>query len=138
MGHYRSDCRATVRQALSTHSRFSEFTILRVWRGTVDDQTLPVIGVLTPNDRRERPARPNVTCITLLQVAIRRAGGDDIEDVLDQDSEAVEAAVTGAMLDMRQACFLENISLATNTDGRQNVGTLVMDFRVTSFRPIPT
>mgnify|MGYP000997319038 CR=1 FL=1 len=138
MAHYRSEFRVAVREALAAHSRFSGFTVLPVWRGVIDDQTLPVIGVLTPSDRRERPSRSGVTCRTLLQVAVRRSGGEDIEDLLDLDSEVVEAVVTQALLKMQQGCFLENTSLATNTDGRQNVGTMVMDFGLTSFRNIPT
>lgn len=137
MPHYRSEYRRTVLAALVAHARFSAFTPLKVWAGSIDDQTLPVIGVLTPQERREQPSKASVTCRTLLQIVVRRLGSDDVEDQLDEDSEAIEAIVSDAMLKIRQGCFLEDLSVVTNTDGFANVATLVMSFRLTSFRKIP-
>ncbi|RJE84029.1 hypothetical protein [Paracoccus onubensis] len=138
MAHYRSQYRQVALAALTAHSRFASFTRLKVWAGSIDDQTLPVIGVLTPQERREQPGKPSVTCRTLLQVVVRRLGHDDVEDQLDDDSELIEAIVSDSFLKIRQGCFLEDLSVVTNTDGHSNVATLVMSFRLTSFRKIPS
>lgn len=138
MSHYRSEYRKAALDALSAHERFSEFTTLKVWPGAVDDQTLPVIGVLTPQEACTQPSKASVTRRTLMQVVVRRKGHDDVEDDLDSDSAVIEAIISAAFLEIRQGCFLEDTSVVTNTDGRMNVGTLVMSFRLTSFRPIAT
>lgn len=138
MTHYRSHYRRTALSALTMHTRFIGFTAMKVWPGTVGFQSLPVIGVLTPQERCEAHGRPSVTRRTLLQVVVRRSGHDDVEDELDEDSALIEAIISSAFLHIRQGCFLEDTSVITNTDGRENVGTLVMSFRLTAFHPIAT
>lgn len=137
MSHYRANIRKAAREALAGLPRFAGFTVPAVWPGALDAETLPVLGVLTPQERREQPSRASVTCRTLLQVVVRRRGSTTIEDELDEDSEEIEAAVTAAFLRVRQGCFLEDLSVVANTDGYSNIGTLVMSFRVTTFRNIP-
>jgi len=138
MAHYRSEYRDMVRAALREHSRFEEFTIFRVWPGVVDEGTLPVLGVLTPQDRCELDTMTSTRRSTMLQVALRRAGHDEVEDQLDEDSEIVEAVVTTTLRRLDRGCFLDETTVVANTDGRRNVGTLVMTFRLTSFRPAAT
>ncbi|AZV00200.1 hypothetical protein pben1_p43 [Paracoccus phage vB_PbeS_Pben1] len=138
MPHYRSSYRASVLAALIANARFSGFTALKVWPGSVDADSLPVIGVLTPQDRCERDTQKTTVRRTLLQVAVRRLGGDDVEDVLDDDSEVIEAIVLATLRRLDQPCALEDTSVVSSTVAERNVGTLVMSFRLQSWRPVAT
>lgn len=138
MAHFRTECRTAVRDALQAHAHFAGCTVLRVWSGAIDHDTLPVFGVLTPQDRCEQDSMTSTARRTLLQVALRRAGHDEVEDVLDQDSEVIEALVIATLRRPDRACFLDETTVVTNTDGVRNVGTLVMSFRVTQWLPPAT
>lgn len=138
MPHYRSGYRATALAALVAHTRFAAFTAPKVWPNGLDVDGLPLIGVLTPQDRSERDTHSSSRRGTLLQVGIRRLGSEDVEDELDTDSTYVEAIVIAALQTYEVACVLEETSLVTNTTAELNVGTLVMNFRLTSFRPVAT
>lgn len=135
MPHYRSTFRAAARAALAAHPRFSSVNVLRVWPGSVDAATLPVLGILTPNEPSARDTQRSVTRRTLLQVALRREGGDDIEDVLDEDSALIEALILGALRSQDVRCVLEETSLVSHSQSRAYVGTLVMSFRVQTWQP---
>ena len=104
MAHFRTEYRNSVRAALRDHARFDDFTILKVWPGVIDADTLPVLGVLTPQDRCEQDSMTSTARRTLLQVALRRDGHDEVEDVLDQDSMAIEALVIAALRRPDRAC----------------------------------
>ena len=135
MSHYRSDIRTLARAALLAHPRFDDFTSPKVWPGAVDVDSLPVIGVLTPQDSSRMESFTSTERKTLMQVAVRRAGGDDVEDALDDDSELIEAIILAAIRVENRFCFLRETSVVSNTDGSRNIGTLVMTFEVTTIRP---
>lgn len=135
MSHHRSDVRALARAALMAHPHFEGFTAPKVWPGAVDADSLPVIGVLTPQDTSRMESFTSTERKTVLQVAVRRKGGDDVEDILDEDSEMIEAIVLAAIRDENRFCFLRETSVVSNTDGIQNVGTLVLGFEITTVRP---
>ena len=138
MSHYRTDIRALARTALIAHSRFAGFTAPKVWPGAVDDASLPVIGVLTPQDTSRMESFTSTERKTLVQVAVRRKGGEDVEDILDQDSEFIEAIVLAAIRGQNRFCFLRETTVVSNTDGARNIGTLVMTFEVATMRPETT
>ncbi|MFV0303562.1 MAG: hypothetical protein ACK5IP_22295 [Paracoccus sp. (in: a-proteobacteria)] len=138
MSHYRSEFRAAARTALTGETRFSGFTFPKVWPGSVDADSLPVLGVLTPQDNSQMASLSSTERKTLMQVAIRRKGGDDVEDILDEDSFVIEAVILPTLRGMNVFCFLRETSVISNTDGIQNVGTLVMTFEITSVRPEAT
>lgn len=135
MPHYRSEYRAAVRAAVSSYPGFADVTVLRVWPGSVDVQTLPVLGVVTPNEPTARDSQKSTSRRTLLQVVLRRAGGDDVEDRLDDDSDAIEALVIGALRGPELKCQLEDTSVVSHTQSEKIVGTLIMSFRLQSWRP---
>lgn len=137
MAHYRSEYRAAARAALAAHPRFRGFTVMKVWPGSVDDATLPVIGVLTPQEPTERDSQKSTTRRTLLQIALRRLGDDDVEDTLDEDSAVIEAVIIAALRSSELRCQLEDTSIVSHSGSRTFVGTLVMSFRLQSWRPEP-
>lgn len=136
MSHYRSEYRAIARAALAAHPRFADVTIFRVWPGSVDDATLPVMGVLTPQESCEADTQKTTTRRTLMQVALRCAGGDEIEDMLDEDSALIEAIIIAALRRPDLRCALEETSIVSNSQGYAFVGTLVMGFRLQSWRSV--
>lgn len=138
MSHYRSEYRAAVRQALAAHERFADCEVLPVWPGTVDAASLPVIGVLTPQEKSTPDTQTSTTRGTMMQVALRRLGLDDVEDRLDADSEVIEAIVLATLRSNSRGCVLEDTSIVSHSESRQNVGTLVMSFRITSWRLVAT
>ena len=135
MPHWRSEYRAAVRAALQARPRFADVDVLPIWPGTVDDETLPVIGVVTPNEPVARDSEGSTTRRTLLQVALRRIGGVDVEDQLDIDSEEIEATVLGALRSPTLRVQLEDLSIVSDSRAHSYVGTLVMSFRLQSWRP---
>lgn len=135
MDHYRSEARALARAALIAHPRFAAFNAPKVWPGAVDAESLPVIGVLTPQDSSRMESFTCTERKTLMQVAVRRKGGEDVEDILDHDSEVIEAVVLAAIRGQNRFCFLRETSLVSNTDGARNIGTLVLGFEITTLRP---
>lgn len=137
MPHYRSGYRAAVRAALGAHPGFADVTVMRVWPGSVDVHTLPVLGVVTPNEPTSRDSQKSTTRRTLLQVVLRRVGGDDVEDRLDEDSAVIEALVYGALRGSELKCQLEDTSVVAHTQAESIVGTLIMSFRVQSWQPEP-
>lgn len=138
MTHFRTEYRGLCRDALVLMPRFAGFEMLKVWPGAIDDNTLPVIGVLTPNDRCKQDSMTSTKRETLLQVVVRRKGGDDVEDLLDEDSELIEAVINAALRLPTRSCFLDATTVVSNTNGEANIGTLVMSFLVTQWLPPAT
>ncbi|MFL2777742.1 MAG: hypothetical protein ACJZ88_00110 [Paracoccus marcusii] len=137
MPHYRSKYRRLARAALAAHPHFTGVDVRAVWPGSVSDEDLPVMGVLTPQELSKRDTQKTSVKRTLMQVALRRIGGDEIEDQLDDDSAVVEAVIVAALRSCSTSCVLEDTSTVSNGGGRANVGTLVMSFRIKSWRSDP-
>lgn len=137
MSHWRSDYRTSVRAALAARPRFASFRIMKIWPGSIDDASLPVIGVLTPTEPVARDSQKSATRRTLLQVALRRIGGEDVEDILDADSDEIEAVVLAALRTPARRAQLEELTIVSNSLSEAYVGTLVMSFRIQSFRSEP-
>lgn len=138
MAHYRTEYREKARAALAAHPRFQDFTVMKVWPGSVDDTTLPVIGVLTPQEPSERDSQRSTTRRTLLQIALRRLGDEDVEDTLDEDSAIIEALILAGLRSREIRCQLEETTIVSHSGSRTFVGTLVMSFRLQSWRPDPS
>ena len=134
---WRSDYREVARDALEAAPRFSGIPIERSWAGNIDDDSLPILGVVTASEGVQPGSSGQFQRSTLLQVVIKRKGGEEIEDTLDDDAEAIEAAVFAALMTPGTQCFPADISFAINGSGRMRTGTVVVGFRITSWRPAP-
>lgn len=134
MSHWRSAYRALVRTALANDPRLGEVTQLSAWAESIDIKTLPVLGVVTPSESIGVPNRGQSARGTLLQVVLKRRGGEDLEDLLDEDAEAIEACVVSALWADQIQCIPEELTMPINGDGQMRVGTVVINFRVTSWR----
>lgn len=134
MSHYRADYRSAVRDSLAAVTRFADFTVLSAWSENIDASTLPVMAVVTPSERSSPSTHGSFERGTLLQVILKRQGGDDIEDDLDDDAAAGEAAVLTAFAVRTLQCLLEEVTTVVNGEGSQRIGTVTLSFRVTSWR----
>lgn len=131
---YRSAYRASARAALAALGRTAAMTQLTAWAGNIDADLLPVIGVVTPDERSQPSTHGGFERTTLLQVVVKRLGTDDLEDVLDADAMAIEPAIMQAVGSREVQCLLESLTITVNGDGEQKIGTLIATFRVTSWR----
>lgn len=136
MAGYRSGYRAAVYAALTASERFGSVPQMRGWAENLDRVSLPVIAALTPSETKRVVAHGQIECETLLQVVLKRTGGASIEDDLDDDAEAIEALVIGALLGRQVQCFPESLTAVVSGDGQQRTGTVVVNFRVTSWRAL--
>jgi hypothetical protein len=134
---FRAGYLAAARAALSAAARFSGVTVLQSWAGTIDIESLPVIGVVIGSETIQPGSGGQFERSTLLQVILKRNGTTVVEDELDDDAAAIEAAVFPALHSRETQCFPADVAFSINGDGRERVGTVVVTFRITSWRPAP-
>ena len=113
-----------------------EVTQISAWAGGIPAEILPVIGVVTPQERAAMDSMGVMERSTLLQVVVKRLGGDDLEDILDLDGDAIEKCIVAAIFNADFRCLPENMTVTLNGEGEQRVGTILVDFRVTWFRDL--
>lgn len=138
MAHYRTAFRDAARAALAADPHFAGVEVLKIWPGSIDDAILPVLGVLTPQEPSQRDSQKSVTRRTLMQVALRRKGGDDIEDQLDEDSARIEAVILATLRSSDVRAVLEDTTVVSHSQSQAYVGTLIMSFRLQTWQPEPT
>lgn len=128
--HYRAVYRSAVRAALLASPEFGAFNARSAWAQKIDPEELPVFGVATPRESKDLEGHGTSARSTQLIVVLKRLGGDDLEDVLDIDSEAVERIVLAALLtDPERMVTLTDTEVTIDGSGAQRVGTLQMTFR---------
>lgn len=94
---HRRALRDAVRSALALDTRFAGFTDMRSWAQGVDEDALPVYGVATPDEKSERVTFDMTGRRVDLEIAVKRRGGDELDDDLDADAAAIEAVVEAAL-----------------------------------------
>lgn len=135
--HYRAQIRNATRLALEHCSYFSDFTHMAAWASGVDITALPVLAVMTPSDIKGDEARGSSERLVTLQLLIRRAGGEDIEDQLDLDSAQIEIAVLAALRTQNWGGALTKTEISVDHSGAQRIGMLDMQVQVTLWVPEP-
>lgn len=136
MSHPRGTIRAAVRAALAGSARFAGFTDLRAFSRDVDPTHYPFFVVMTPRELTEMAAPGAVTRATDVLVGVRRLGGDELEDLLDEDSAEIEALVLPVLAANGGELFgLETTETDVNADGSRRIGGINMTFRVVRYTP---
>jgi hypothetical protein len=130
----RSEFRSIAKAALAADLRMQAIKQLSAWASNIAAEDLPVLGVVTPQERISDNTFDTFERSTLLQVVVKRFGTDDMEDVLDEDAEAIEAAVFGALMAQGFNTRPEEVTITLNGEGEQRIGTVVVTFRVTYFK----
>lgn len=137
MSHYRSNYRTIVRTAVTGSAAFTGVKVLSAWVQNISADDLPVLGVATPIERKERDSLDSSARETVLKVVLKRLGGDTIEDTLDADSQALETLIEAAFTSASVAAVLEETSIEVDGAGDRRVGSLVLTFRVSAFLAEP-
>jgi len=135
--HPRAAFRTAVRAALVADPRFAGFTLLSAWSQNIDAEALPVMAVATPREDKSLTGHTEAQRVTSLAVVIKRMGDDDIEDDLDDDSDAAEIAVLAALDGEHQQAVLQSTETRLDGSGDRRVGTLTMTFQVTTWTVDP-
>ncbi|RRH71400.1 hypothetical protein [Falsigemmobacter faecalis] len=132
---YRSAYRRAAKAALQALPALSDMTFLDIWAGSIDTKTLPVIGILTPGERIRPASSGQFECVTTLQIVLKRSGAAAaLEDQLDADAALIEPAVRAAIWSAGVQIFPTGLSVTSEGDGSRPLGTLVLDFEITSWR----
>lgn len=127
----RSALRAAVRTAVSEAAALSDFTIVPGWGRQLSPDALPGLCVFTPREMKQRNGTHSYQRQTDLIVLVKRAGGDDLEDLLDLDAEAVEVAVLPVLLNLGSDAEAMSIDTEIPGNAEERVGTISITFRIT-------
>jgi len=134
--HPRGVIRRDVRAALAALARFSGARLISSWTQnvTLTPGDAPVYGVSTPREVSQPASASDVERQTDVVVHLARVGGDEIEDDLDDDSIAIEAAVLPVLAASGLATHqLAAIDIELSGEGAQPLGKLTLTFRAGRF-----
>lgn len=120
--------RDTARGILAGIARFDDFEALRTWARSIDDDAIPGWCVVTPRTRQTKDGVRSYTLDPDLEIQVRRAGGDDLEDILDEDAGVVEEALLPALALVAEAPELVLIETTFHNGGERRLGFLNMRF----------
>ncbi|MBJ2150635.1 hypothetical protein [Paracoccus sp. IB05] len=137
MTHYRSQIRAALKLALQVNSHFAGFTLKSAWAQNIDAETLPVMGVATPRETKDQDALDSAERGITAIIVLKRLGGDDLEEVLDDDSVPVENLGLATLRTLSFGAVLESTDIDIAGSAEQRIGTLTMVFRVVLSTPEP-
>ncbi len=133
--HYRSEIRQAAISALSAVTYFAAATRL-LSSAKVGVETLPCWSVSTPSEDSMVQSTVLSEVRTNLVVAISLAGGaDDIEDMLDEKSAAIEMLILGAFAEGNgpQNVQLKRTEIKTGPEDKTITGSVMMLFEVTGY-----
>src|SRR5690606_13444886 len=106
------------------------------WATGLNASLLPVIAVVTPSERVRPETLEHFARQTLLQIVVKRLGGDDLEDQLDLDADAIEACICPAFFAQGWHCLPDDLSLTLNGEGEQRIGTVTAGFTLSWHRTL--
>lgn len=136
MSHPRGVLRASLRTALAASAALDGVEILQSWAQNVDADLLPVAGVFTPREVSDPVDTTRVARTTDVVVMLRRSGGDTLEDALDDDSAAIEAAVMPVLRDFGAGVYqLASTDISIDGQGKKRIGQIDMIFRAARYTP---
>ena len=84
--------------ALAADARIGAFTGVLAWARAVEEDELPAYTVFIPRDPSGLAAQDTMERRTVIEVLIKRKAAAEIEDDIDDDVTAIEAAVLPALL----------------------------------------
>lgn len=137
MTHRRARLRAALKTAFEVAPRFDGFELISAWASSVDPDSLPVLGVATPSETKDQDAHHSAERTITTVVVIKRRGGEDIEDILDGDSDHVERMVLGTLRTLNIDALLDRSDVAVDGSADKRIGTLTMTFRAFIQTPEP-
>lgn len=128
MTHVRQDLRDAARAALV--AALPAVSWPRSWWHAAADVQQPRGAVATPEESVSRQAVGLVGRRIEVMVIVRRVAGDTIEDMLDDDSAAIEAALMPVMAARSTEFDLVETRVRIDGQAEKPIGELVMRFAV--------
>lgn len=130
MTHHRTELRAAARALLAGVHRFRNFTAIPAWSQSVDSESLPVFCVMISRETAQAIDYSSHERRLELHVIVKRMGGDDIEDAIDLDAEAVEITLLPYLRATYLHAELAQTEIEIAGEGRQRVGSVQITFGV--------
>lgn len=140
LGGHRKALRAAVRAALAGDARMSGLKHIKAWFRLTDVDQFPAYTVFIPRDPSQVSDDIGVERRTVVQVIVKRAGDESLEDDLDDDVGAIEAAVLPVLraLSDQIAPDLDGSEFSFSGEGKTLVGQAVVQFTAQLFQEIPS
>lgn len=124
----RKAARAALRAAIQAADDYQDVTILRSFGASIDVTQLPAVSVVTQIEQIRRVSADTVARVATVEIGLRRAGGEHLEDLLDDDAEALERIGLPVLQGINSQAELSTIRTEISGEGAQRVGTLVLEF----------
>lgn len=131
MANHRTDLRNAAWNALRVAVRMRDMVFIKAWAQGIDEETLPAWTVATPREQSGAAAKDTLRRDVMLSVIVKRTGGDDIEDQLDLDSAAIEAAVLPVILPLCLHAEIDQTDMKMQGQGERRVGVVEVRFACT-------
>ena len=129
MTYPRKRLRDAAREAMANAPQFVHLHEIRSWSQTLDTDALPAWGVGTPDETADAAAKEIIHRRIALAVTVKRTGGEDLEDNLDYDAAAIEAAVWPALLALNEIHVEPSAtSVRFAGEGSRRIGTVEVRF----------
>ena len=129
--------RITARALLAAAYRFRNFTGIPAWSQSVDSESLPVFCVTISRETAQAIDFSSHERRLELHVIVKRMGGDDIEDALDLDAEAVEVTLLPYLRTTYLHAELAQTEIEIAGEGRQREGSVQVTFAVMLHTDMP-
>ncbi|CUH66815.1 hypothetical protein TG4357_02656 [Thalassovita gelatinovora] len=127
MPHYRTDIRKQALTLVSGLPELQGYTCKAHFPKSISDKDLPVVAVGTPRERRHGDGLDSQEAQIDLIVVVKKKGGADIEDELDEIGNVIEDLLI-AQMGANGELETTEISTAVDGAGETRVGTLVITF----------
>lgn len=130
-GAERKSLRAEALAALAAVPRFASWRALSAWQVFgLDDTALPAYGLATPDEAHEAESHSTVRNRCQLVLALKRTGGELIEDDLDDDADAAASAIQDALREASRSCDLTQTNTKIDASGIKRAGSVELTFSV--------
>lgn len=123
MSNHRSDLRTAARAALAAAPYFRDFYQLKAWSSAVDTDALPILFVAIVRELSASATYDDDRKTVDMIITSTRAYSDAIEDVMDADAAAIEAAVLPALSPLCIHVSLAQLDFSVNAEGASRIGT---------------
>lgn len=132
----RTEMRDAVKAALAASVSLADYRAVP-WGDDVSGKDLPAWSVATLRVDKRRSATRQYVRSTRVQVILRRSGGADLEDALDLDVAAAEAAALPALDALADDAELTTAEFDIPDRGQRRVGVVMLTFEVTQLTSEP-
>jgi len=132
--HPRAQLRADLRAVIEGEARFSGFADHRALPRNVGADQCPLFYVATPRERVTPDSGDDMSRRPEIMVGLRRVGGDELEDVLDEDSAVLEPLILAVLRGVNDNDYgLDMVEVDVLADGSPRIGRLDMVFRLARY-----